>query len=103
MDLPMYHTYVFRYKGHGELGHGIRFEIYARKKEFAKKIVERVNKVTHYNLKPILFGHKKDWYCDTPPYELEQAQEEGIEELERRAQENERKEKELQSTNEQVD
>lgn len=89
--IPLYHTKHFRYLSRNKETKGIGFSVYARTREFADKLVERMNKVTDYNFKPKRFGFCKPYYTDMPPYELEQAQEEGMEDLERRAKENEQK------------
>ena len=98
--IPLYHTKHFRYLSHNKETKGIGFSVYARTREFADKLVERINKALDYNLKPKRFGFCKTFYTDTPPYELEQAQLEGVEEIERRVKENEQKK--LHTNNQQV-
>lgn len=73
----MFHINRYRY-----IGKGIRFEIYARTAETADKLIARINAITDYKLRRKWFGFCKHFMTDTPPYEIEQAQEEGIVEME---------------------
>jgi len=63
---------------------GIRFVIYARKDEFADELSKRISKVFSYNLRRTRIFFKKEVYTEIPPYELELAQEEYVDEVEER-------------------
>lgn len=77
----MFAIFKFTYVGRG-LGKGAIFEIFARKAEFADDIVKRLNAITDYNLRRKRLFFKKKYLTDTPPYEVEQAQEESISQME---------------------
>lgn len=60
----------------------VKFEIFARHVEFANSLVERVNKLGEYKLKPKRFFFSKRVYTQYPPYELEMSQQDYVEEME---------------------
>ena len=89
MAQDMFRINRYRYINHGKVGRGARLEVFARTREFADKLVARMNKALGYNLKPKLFGFVKRFYTPTPPYEIECDQEESMDELERKVKEHE--------------
>ena len=54
--------------------HRIKFEIFARKDEYAEQLANMISGIGIYNLKRTKLFFKKEVYVNTPPYELEQAQ-----------------------------
>lgn len=74
----MFHINRYRY-----IGKGVRYEIFARTADFADKLISRINAITDYKLRRKWFGFCTSFMTDTPPYDIEQAQDEGIEEMER--------------------
>ena len=68
----------------------IKFEVFARKVEFANTLIERVNNICGYELKPKRFGFAKKVLVKIPPYELEQMQEDYVDRMEEQKK-NERK------------
>ena len=52
----------------------IKFEIFARKDEFADSLISMINELGIYQLRRTKIFFKKEVYVDIPPYELEQAQ-----------------------------
>ena len=62
---------------------GIKFEIFARKDEFADEIADRISKIGVYSLRRTKIFYRKQVFVETPPYELEVAQLEYVEEMEK--------------------
>ena len=60
-----------------------KFEIFARKDEFADELARRISALGIYSLRRTKMFFKKEVYVKIPPYELEQAQTEYVEKLER--------------------
>ena len=73
----MFHINRYRY-----IGKGVRYEVFARNAEFADSLIARVNKITNYKLRRKWFGFCKQFMTETPPYEIETAQLQGVEEME---------------------
>ena len=59
----------------------IKLEIFGRTIEFTDELAKRVSNLGLYNLRRAKMGFCKLVYTEWPPYELEQAQEEYLEEL----------------------
>ena len=62
----------------------IKFEVFARKVDFANALIERVNNICGFELKPKRFGFAKKVLVEVPPYELEQMQEDYVDRMEER-------------------
>ena len=60
---------------------GIKFEIFARRDEFADELARRISTICKYNLRRQRLFFKKEVFVDIPPYELEQEEVEYVEEL----------------------
>ena len=61
-----------------------KFEIFARKDELADELARRISALGIYTLRRTRIFFKKEVYVKIPPYELEQAQIEYIEEMEKK-------------------
>lgn len=61
----------------------VKFEIFARKDEFADQIAERITKIGVYTLRRTKIFFKKEVYVEIPPYELELAQLDYVENMEK--------------------
>lgn len=61
---------------------GAVFDIFGRTYEFAHELAERINCLSQYKLREKRLFFKKKMWTDLPPYELEQAQVECVEEWE---------------------
>ena len=59
-----------------------KWEIFARKEEFADQLANRITALGVYNLRRVKIGFCKPVLVEIPPYELEQAQEDYVEECE---------------------
>lgn len=60
----------------------VKFEVFARKVEFANALIERVNKLGSYFLKPKRFFFMKQVLVECPPYELETMQDDYVSRME---------------------
>ena len=60
----------------------VKFEVFARKVEFADGLIERINKLGLYKLKRKFFGFVTRVRIDQPPYEVELAQENYVNHME---------------------
>lgn len=60
-----------------------KFEIFARKDEFADELAKRISGLGVYDLRRTKLFFKKEVYVEIPPYELETAQMEYIEHKEK--------------------
>ena len=60
----------------------IKFEIFARKVELADELAKRISIACKYNLRRKKLFFSKEVYAEIPPYELEQAQLEYVEDIE---------------------
>lgn len=61
---------------------GAPFDIFARKLEFAEELVGRINCMPQFKLRRKKLFFAKKMLTDMPPYELEQAQKDCVEEWE---------------------
>ena len=61
----------------------VKFEIFARKDEFADQVAERISKIGVYTLRRTKIFFKKEVYVEIPPYELELAQLDYVENMEK--------------------
>ena len=75
----MFKIYEFRYR---DKKSGLGFVFYARKEQFADALADKITALGMYNLRRKIIGYKKIGYTEIPPYELEQAQEEYIDNIE---------------------
>ena len=62
-----------------------KFEIFARSVDFADKLIDRVNKITFYNLKRKKLFFCKKMMTELAPYEIELEQENNVREWEEQA------------------
>ena len=60
----------------------IKWEIFGRTTEFTDGLAKRISNLGIYNLRRTRIGFCKPVYTEWPPYELEQAQEEYVEDME---------------------
>lgn len=60
----------------------IKWEIFGRTTEFTDGLAKRISNLGIYNLRRTKIGFCKLVYTEYPPYELEQAQEEYVENME---------------------
>jgi len=60
----------------------VKFEVFARKVEFADGLIERINKLGFYNLKRKFFGFAKRVLVDQPPYDIEMSQDSYVSHME---------------------
>ncbi len=63
----------------------IKWEIFGRSVVFTDKLADRISSLGIYSLRRARIGFCKLVYTEWPPYELEQAQEEYVEEMERKS------------------
>ena len=60
----------------------IKWEIFGRTVEFTDGLAQRISNLGIYSLRRAKIGFCKPVYTEWPPYELEQAQEEYVEDME---------------------
>ena len=60
----------------------IKWEIFGRTTEFTDGLAKRISNLGIYSLRRTRIGFYKPVYTEWPPYELEQAQEEYVEDME---------------------
>ena len=60
----------------------LKWEIFARNEKLADELASRISKLGIYNLKKVKIGFRKLVYVEIPPYELEQAEIEYVEDCE---------------------
>ena len=77
----MYHINCYHYVGRDKRAK-VWLEIFARKQEFADKLIERLNKISDYKWRRKRFFFVKTILTPDEPYLVEQAQIEIVEKLE---------------------
>ena len=66
----------------------IKWEIFGRTAEFTDGLAKRISSLGIYNLRRAKIGFCKLVYTEWPPYELEQAQEEYVKDMEIKTKQN---------------
>ena len=75
----MFETYKFIYK---DVNTHSKFQVFSRTQEFADKLIERINKLGTFTLRPAKHRFRTRMVTETPPYELEQEQLKTVEQWE---------------------